>query len=150
MFKNFRVGNVKYYDKGTHNKPGYLFIEVIEECNGQREVYYATYNLYIEIDRRYTGLIDSSCVGKWIMFGFYVQSFYDGKNFYTLNKIRHYEEIEEGDTIVNVDIKNSRLIHSDGVREISVPMNALNVIRAINKHTTFHENMEIDFGYKRK
>jgi hypothetical protein len=140
MYKNFRVGVVKYFSKAKPNegKPPHLLIEVIEVCDGVTGRYYSTYNLYVEVDRRFSERVGIASVGRWILFGFYVQSFKDeSRDYITTLKLRHYDEIDDDNRTI-IAIRESR--NQESERTLIIPMEALQTATQITEQTQFNEN----------
>jgi hypothetical protein len=135
MYKNYRVGCIKYYNKPTSNQNACILVEVVEYCIGSSGHYYASYNLNIEIDSRFTDMIGMHSVGKWIMFGFYIQSFKIDNSFVTALRLRHYEEVES-DVINTVEIVDFR---NNDTRLLLVPEKAVNYMKEITDKTKFQE-----------
>lgn len=138
MYKNFRIGVVKYHNRGVSGAPSTILVEVVESCNGVAGTYFATYNLNIEIDRRYAENINASCVGRWILFGFYVQSFRSQDGFVTALKLRHYEELD-GETQATIEVMDHRSKEDNNTRSILVPDTAMRLMNEISEKTKFNE-----------
>lgn len=135
MYKNYRVGCIKYYNKPHRGNNSYMLVDVIEYCHGSSGDYYASYNWHVEVDHRFAEEIGMHSVGKWIMFGVYVQSFKADNSFVTALRLRHYEELEdvEVNTIEIVDYRNSEK------RVLIVPSTAMNYMKEITNKTKFQE-----------
>jgi hypothetical protein len=138
MYKNYRVGVIKYYNKGKEGSQDSILVEVIESCNGASGSYFASYNLYLEVDKRFASNLDMSSVGKWVLIGFYIQSFRSQNAFDTSLKLRHYEEIESNDT-VRVEIFDPRIREGDQMRSLIIPNIALKLMQEISDKTKFNE-----------
>lgn len=139
MYKNFRVGVIKYFQRATRADKNSILVEMVEACNGSEGEYFATYNLCIEVDERFAPDLDMTCVGKWVLIGFYMQSFRTEKAFSTVLKLRHYEELTSHN-VVRVEVFDHRSKDSENqTRTIYVPDNALNEMRTITKQTKYTE-----------
>jgi hypothetical protein len=139
MYKNFRVGVVKYYDKGVNGKPDHILVEAIESCNGSDGVYFSSYNLLLEVDRKFAPDLTLASVGRWILFGFYIQSFFDNdaNKFVTTLKLRHYEELDSKD-VFRLRILDSRIKNQEGAREVIAPTVACDVMYDIMNKTKYN------------
>ena len=69
MDKRFQVGRVKHVSQDRQ----WILIDTIEICNGDNGRYRATYNLWINCGDEWRA--SKNLVGKYVVFGFYVQSF---------------------------------------------------------------------------
>lgn len=138
MYKNFRIGIVKFYKKGENGSNDSALIESIESCYGTSGSYYASYNLYVDIDKKFSDKINMSSVGKWVLFGFYIQSFRGVSGFTTALKLRHYEELESLDS-VRIELFDPRLQDVEKVRGLTVPSIALKLMHEISDKTKFNE-----------
>lgn len=138
MYKNFRVGLVKYFNKGDGVRPDHLLVEVIESCVGESGNYYASYNLSIEVDKRFADTISLSSVGRWVLVGFYIQSFKAESGFTTVLKLRHYEELNDNNTTI-IELVDPRIKNSDQLRGLVIPCNALATMHDISAKTKFQE-----------
>ena len=132
MYKNFRVGRVKYI-----NDVAGILIEVLESCIGSDGEYFATYNLYLDVDSKFVPKVEYTNVGDWVLFGFYIQSFRTGSNFSTSLKLRHYEKLISNNREVAVEIRDPRNANRD--RTYFVPERAFETIKQITNKTQFNE-----------
>jgi hypothetical protein len=76
MYKNFRVGKLKYVANKRGGIGKHILVDVMEYCvnrSGGEYESHPTYNLWISFDDKYD--ISSSDVGRWCEVGFYIQSF---------------------------------------------------------------------------
>lgn len=135
MYKNYRVGCVKYFSKPTSGDNAYMLVDVIEYCNGSMGYYYASYNLYVEVDKRFSDRVGMHSVGKWIMFGFYIQSFKMDNSFVTALRLRHYEELDSSE-VVRIEIVDFR---HDDKRVLIAPDSAVRYMKEITNKTKFQE-----------
>ena len=103
MYKNFRVGKLKYVTSKRIGKQ-YILIDAKEFCqDANSNEYYANYNLWILVDEN--TLITRSDVGRFCEVGFYVQSFrqkdlnntYD--NVFSMKSFRFLESEPEAETV---------------------------------------------------
>ena len=138
MYKNYRVGCVKYYQNPVNGSCAYILVDTIEWCIGTEDTYYSSYNLYVEVDQRFSERIGIQSVGKWILFGFYIQSFKSDNNFTTALRLRHYEELN-GNEINTLEIKDFRMRGSDNMRIVMAPDVAVNLMKEISNKTKFNE-----------
>ena len=138
MYKNFRVGLIKYFQRGVNGTPSTFLAEVVESCLGTSGKYFATYNLHVEVDRRFAENIDMSCVGKWVLFGFYIQSFRSGNGFSTVLRLRHFEEIDS-DGSATIEVLDHRIKDDNQTRSIIMPDVAFGLMKEISDKTKFNE-----------
>lgn len=132
MYKNFRVGRVKYLNESSG-----ILVEVIELCLGSTGEYFATYNLYLDIDSKFAPKVEYTSVGDWVLVGFYIQSFRNGPSFNTSLRLRHYEKMLPNNKEVSVEIRDSR--NADKDRTYFVPERAFETIKLITNKTQFNE-----------
>lgn len=138
MYKNFRVGILKYHKRGENGSNDSALIESIESCYGSSGSYYSSYNLYVDVDKKFSEKISMSSVGKWVLFGFYIQSFRNDSSFTTSLKLRHYEEFDSTDT-VRIELFDPRIKDGDQMRGLTVPSIALKLMHEISEKTNFNE-----------
>jgi hypothetical protein len=138
MYKNFRVGIVKAFDKSDTEIP-VVTIEVFESCNGVDGPYIATYNLSIEVDPKFS--VSNEDVGKWALVGFYMQGFKvaKGRSYISL-KLRHFETFDQFGEVVGLTIKDTRT--PDGTRLVFIPSAALETSREISDSCTFNKSLK--------
>lgn len=136
MYKNFRVGVIKYFQKSKSGKDSML-IEVVEPCHGSAGKYYATYNLHVEFDEKYQAEVEHSAVGSWVLFGFYIQSFKTHSYYTTVLRLRHYETIPNTNSVFSVYVSDPRTKED---REIIIPTNAHALMNLITNQTQFNEH----------
>ncbi len=103
MYKNFRVGRIKYVTSKRIGKQ-YILIDARESCqDASGNHYYACYNLFILVDEGTE--ITRSDVGRFCEVGFYVQSFrnkdlnntYD--NVFSMKSFRFLDSEQEAETV---------------------------------------------------
>lgn len=135
MYKNFRVGVIKYFQKSKSGKDSIL-VEVVEPCDGSSGRYYATYNLLVEFDDRYKAEVEDSDVGSWILFGFYIQSFKNGTSYVTVLRLRHFELIGDSKHMVSINIVDPRTKED---RAMIIPGTAHTIMNNITNQTQFNE-----------
>lgn len=135
MYKNFRVGVIKYFQTGNNSRDSIL-IEVVEPCYGTDINYFSTYNLIVEFDERYSDMVQYTSVGSWILFGFYIQSFRKGNSFSTILRLRHFEKLDNQGGLVSLTIRDQR---TETDREMMVPKMAFDLMNDITNKTQFNE-----------
>lgn len=134
MYKNFRVGVIKYFQKGAVRDS--ILVEVVEPCYGTTGNYYATYNLFVEFDDKYKADVEYSNVGDWILFGFYIQSFKSENGFTTILRLRHFERMLDNKEVFKIEINDTR---TRAVRDVFVPGDAFKLMNQITNNTQFNE-----------
>jgi hypothetical protein len=111
MDKNFRVGKVKHISSDKKH----ILIDVTEYCNeDDNTVKPAYYNLWIYIDNKWERFIKKSLLGRYVVVGFYIQSFRNkdlSDSFETVLTCRFINEIEDKSTadLLSLDLSESRL-----------------------------------------
>ena len=111
MDKNFRIGRIKRVSNDRCN----VLIDVIEMCNGtDGEVYSANYNLWLYFDKEWKNVVSKDLTGKYVVFGFYMQSFRKkdlSDAFDTILTCRFINEIPDERTArsLALDLMESRL-----------------------------------------
>lgn len=134
MYKNFRVGLVKFYEFGKDGAPDHLVVKCIEMCYGDSGVYFSTYLLYIEINKSFAKDLSLSSIGRWVLIGFYIQSFFGTTGNVTTLKLRHYEELSSDEDVrVEISTKTkTREIHESH----QIPKSAFDHMERITKQTS--------------
>lgn len=136
MYKNFRVGLIKFFQKGTGGRDSML-IEVVEYCNGTDGGYYSTYNLFVEFDDKYRAEVEYTSVGSWVLFGFYIQSFKNSNGgFNTILRLRHFDPVSTESSLYSITVKDPRTKEE---RVIMVPAEAHKLMQEITNKTQFNE-----------
>jgi hypothetical protein len=111
MDKNFRVGRVKHVARDRKN----ILLDVIEYCNeDDGSVRPVNYNLWIYFDTKWDKHVSKDLLGKYVVVGFYMQSFRNkdlSDSFNTVLTCRFFNEIEDKVTadLLSLDLSESRL-----------------------------------------
>lgn len=72
MDKNFRVGRVKHVSADRTK----MLIGVVEMCHQEDgKIYEAGYNMWVNFDKEWKAVVSKGLKDKWVVFGFYMQSF---------------------------------------------------------------------------
>lgn len=140
MYKNFRVGVIRYFARGKNGAPDNILVECYESCHGASGQYFAKYNIYVEVDYRFCDGLNSASVGKWIMFGFYIKSNMDSitKTPVTKLRMRHYEEFSSNE-VTRIETINPKIDDDEEVSEVQLPLVALQVMNEISNQTKYNE-----------
>jgi hypothetical protein len=113
MYKNYRIGRIKFYQSKGRGSSAYVLVDVLEYCLDQDGVpYWATYNLHMEVGDKFDSMLSRESVGKWFTFGFYIQS-YRVKNtphYDTVLKIKHLEIVPQQEDVMMVPLKNNEQV----------------------------------------
>lgn len=110
MDKNFRVGIVRHVSSDKRN----ILVDVTEYCHDDNGIRPAQYNLWIYCDQKWEKRVKKSLLGKYVVVGFYIQSFRNkdkSDSFSTVLTCRFLNEIEDKQTadLLSLDLSESRL-----------------------------------------
>ena len=134
MYKNFRVGKIKFFQPKVEAAPPYILVDCIECCVDKDGMeYWATYNMWVETDKFLE--VRRSSVGQWILFGFYIQAFRINDRSYSNSlKLRHYDVIP-GEEVATLTIKQG-----DKLKLVELPNEAKALAHEISNQTNFNEH----------
>jgi hypothetical protein len=113
MYKNHRIGKVKFYQSRGRGKSAYILVDILEYCLDQDgSPYWATYNLHLEVGDKFDSMLSRDSVGQWFNLGFYIQSYRikDTPHYDTVLKMKHLEPIPQQSDIIEVYLKNNESI----------------------------------------
>lgn len=118
MYKNYRVGRVKFHQAKGRGKSSYILVDVLEHClDADGNTYWATYNLHMEVGDKFEQMLSRESVGQWFTIGFYIQA-YRVKNtphYDTVLKIKHLEAVPQQRDVMLVSLKNNDQIEVSAV-----------------------------------
>lgn len=131
MYRNYRVGKIKYFKKAKEDNPAAILLQVIEFC-GRR---WSTYHLWINVSDRF--IVKSDDLNKWVLVGFYLKSFMDSSAYTQYNtslKMRHFELLGQDD-LESITIGENETVEETDMMD--VPTHAIEVSKDIFDRTTF-------------
>lgn len=113
MYKNYRIGRIKFYQSKGRGNSAYVLVDVLEYCLDSEAIpYWATYNLHMEVGDKFDSMLSRESVCKWFHIGFYIQSFRvkNTPHYDTVLKIKHLEMVPQQEDVIMVPLKNNERV----------------------------------------